>query len=156
MQTKLKEAKRGPDGLLLEGTGNKIFDNQCDIIAPGNVHTNTQFSGYIRPKSEVECNGKTFEPGELQLFDMKGFRTIGCPSYILRIASQETEKHGTICLYQFRHWVKEIGKERPREIIHGWIIADYQNNFITSIMANRRQKSMMVLVEVQPYICNYQ
>lgn len=135
-----------------ELTGNKTFDRQCDVLCPGNVHADTQFSAYIRPHNEVECNGKTFKPGELQAFDLKPFLQIGCPSYVLRIVRQENEKHGKICLYQFRHWRRNPDTGKREQIIHGWIITDYNNRFLISIPANYRQKSMMVLARLRPYI----
>lgn len=54
-------------------TGLKIFDSQANRSGgffTGNASTNTQSSSFLRPYSEVECNGQSFAPGELRAFDL--------------------------------------------------------------------------------------
>ena len=55
-------------------TGCKIFDRQCTYLAQGNHWGNCQFSSYVRPVSETECNGRTVPTGELFDFDITAFK----------------------------------------------------------------------------------
>jgi len=48
----------------------KTFNQQVKCISRGNVISDTQLSGCIRPFNEVECNGYTFPPGHLQEHDL--------------------------------------------------------------------------------------
>ncbi|MCG3655388.1 hypothetical protein L5F23_01565 [Aliarcobacter butzleri] len=44
------------NGKLKISTGFKTFDEQSNYLGTGNVIANTQFSWYLRPTYETECN----------------------------------------------------------------------------------------------------
>ncbi len=85
-------------------TGFKAFDKQCDTICTGNAYTNTQRSWYIRPYNECECNGQTFEPGELLEKDIQSLGRIknlpSLPYYVQKNLFDENRTEN-ICLYVF-------------------------------------------------------
>src|ERR1700693_4826152 len=54
-------------------TGCSAFDSQCSYLTSGNHWGSCQFSTFVRPVSETECNGRTVPVGELYEFDMKAF-----------------------------------------------------------------------------------
>lgn len=50
----------------------KLVNEDC--VGVGNVWSNVQFSNYIRPDSETECNGFHFPRGKLREADLKPYR----------------------------------------------------------------------------------
>ena len=102
----------------------KTFNEQTNLISTGNVIANTQFSSYIRPYNETECNGLTRPAGELLKFDLQYFRNI--PERIINILWDKTRTESYI-LYQFSVYNK---KYNERDII-GYVLTDYNDNLIT-------------------------
>ena len=110
----------------------KTFNKQVDSISRGNVIGDAQYSMYIRPFNETECNGMTFKNGELRAFDLKGFITLGVPNYIIEQVKNLTEDTKTI-LYLFKHYNKGVrvndglvlttATDKPK-VVHIW----YLNN----------------------------
>jgi hypothetical protein len=47
----------------------KTFNLQVDCISTGNVIGDVQYSSFVRPRDELECNGFVNEPGHLQEYD---------------------------------------------------------------------------------------
>lgn len=138
--TLVKPTYRTPDRIDAR-TGHKGFDSACDYLGTGNVISNVQYSAFIRPHGQTECNGHTFAPGVLREFDLKPFRAgYRIPSYILRILAEQTEP---VILYVIRH------KKR----VHGWFVtraADHR--LITCLGTGGTRKSAAVLDFVQPFI----
>lgn len=98
----MKEAKFNKTGTRqLVDTGWKTFDRQTNCISTGNVVSNTQFSSFVRPFGETECNGTHFHPGELLDFDMKPFKTYRIPHEVARILYDKGRDRSMI-LYLFR------------------------------------------------------
>jgi len=59
-------------------SGLKIFDKQNTCLSSsGNCVGGTQRCGYIRPSSEVECNGNIFPQGHLQRYDLDQWEVEG-------------------------------------------------------------------------------
>lgn len=90
----------------------KTFNTQTDLITIGNVIADTQYSNYIRPYNEMECNGRTQPKGELRDYDLQFF-TLNekVRNYVLK----HTENENGI-LYQFHFY-----NARKEKIIIGWI-----------------------------------
>ena len=55
-------------------TGCSDFDSQCSHLTSGNHWGNCQFSTFVRPVYETECNGRTIPVGELFEFDKRHSR----------------------------------------------------------------------------------
>lgn len=106
-------------------SGYKAFDKQTNFLGDGNVIANTQYSNYIRPYGEVECNGATFQPGHLLKFDIQHFKRI--PDAIIS-AIMDANRENSYILYEF--FVNPKKGER-REVI-GYVLTDYQNNHVAS------------------------
>ena len=133
-------------------TGHKTFDKKCVVIREGNVFSDTQTSCYIRPRTEIECNGFTNPEGYLRDFDLHAFVNTqpGIPRHVLDRVIEET-KDKQICLYRIFHYIGE------KRIMHGWILTkSYQENheLITVFHSNFRSKSLAVMNEVVQYVSN--
>jgi hypothetical protein len=123
----------------------KTFNRQCDLITTGNVWGVVQFSQFIRPTNEVECNGATFKPGELRDFDLKPFSLHQFPS--VRKAVMEYANAGKkIILYKFRHF------NGQKEIIHGFVITDANYKLLKKFITRPTYKSWSVIEEAIKYI----
>lgn len=113
----MKEAKFNKTGTkMLVDTGWKTFDRQTNVISTGNVVANTQFSSFIRPFGETECNGIKFRAGELLDFDMKPFRAYNVPDDVMQILYDKGRDRSLI-LYLFRTF------EGTRPVPFLWVIA---------------------------------
>ena len=90
----------------------KTFNTQTNLITIGNVIADTQYSNYIRPYNEIECNNKIYNKGELRDYDLQFF-TLNekVRNYVLK----HTETESGI-LYQFHFY-----NARKEKIIIGWI-----------------------------------
>lgn len=134
---------RNPNRVLIH-TGHKTFDSQCDLLSTGNVMSNVQFSSFIRPVSETECNGFTFDRGHLFNVDIKAFRP-DLPSWIENwLRSLDTK----VILYQIRHW-----SGRDRKHVHGYIVTDTEHKPLRVFTTGpQRFKSEHIMSTVLPYI----
>lgn len=91
-----------PDKMHFE-SGHKAFDRQTVILTPGNVIAPTQFSSYIRPAQETECNGQTWSEGHLQRFDLQSFAEYGLSHCLDEVRKIINERGTQAILYLFRH-----------------------------------------------------
>ena len=97
----MKECKWSKDGSkMLINSGWKEFDKQTNVIATGNVYATTQFSSFIRPWKETECNGFTNPEGHLMNFDMTPFRNHNIPKDIMDYLTDHNRQESVI-LYMF-------------------------------------------------------
>ena len=119
---KCKWSKNGSKMLI--DSGWKEFDRQTNVIATGNVYATTQFSSFIRPWKETECNGFTNPEGHLMDFDMKPFRTFRIPRMIEDILVDK-ERERSVILYMFFTRNKE-GRTEP----FCWVVTDYGHKLI--------------------------
>jgi hypothetical protein len=82
----------------------KTFNRQAELISTGNVIGTVQYSNYIRPYNELECNGFSFEAGHLQNYDLtKNVVASILPSHIREQVRKLTHDDGGI-IYNFHHW----------------------------------------------------
>lgn len=133
-------------------SGHKTFDKQTNIITTGNVIANTQISGYVRPKSETECNGFIVDPGTLQAFDLKQYTFSNLPTKrfcavrFSKIAAKLADDNNGCIAYKFLH------KKGKYAIPHGLIITTIDHKFLWKYIEPRSAKSALVINEAQKYI----
>ncbi len=126
-------------------TGCKIFDRQCTYLAQGNHWGNCQFSLYVRPVSETECNGHTVPTGELFDFDITAFKEM--PPHV---RSEIRAMNQTVVISEIRH---HIGPHRARcKVVHGYIVADSSDRLIRVYQTNSGAVSQRILDTVVPFI----
>jgi hypothetical protein len=127
--------KRISDGI---DTGHKAFDRQANatVVTVGNVMSDVQFSSYVRPADELECNGFTNEPGHLQNFDIQQFRRSRpeMPAHVERAARAAADRWGGAILYRFGYWVRVTVD--PRRIHMGWVVTDKQHRLVAAFPAS--------------------
>lgn len=130
-----------PDKARIE-TGHKAFDKFCNYLGTGNVIGNGQFSNYIRPENETECNDRIFAAGELRDFDLKPFKNgYKLPDYLEKVVKAHTRTECAI-LYVLSHYV---GKNQT---IHGFLLtkgADQNHKLIMQQTTGPTHKSQDVL-----------
>lgn len=130
---------------IVISTGSKVFDRQCTYLTTGNHLGNCQFSSYIRPVFETECNGHTFAPGELFDFDMKPFKEM--PTYV-RAAIRAMNR--TVIVSEIRH---HIGPHSAKcTVVHGYIVAEADNRLIKIFQTTSGVVSRRILDTVAPFI----
>lgn len=125
--------KRISDGI---DTGHKTFDRQANasIVTVGNVVSDVQFSSYVRPADELECNGFVNEPGHLQNFDIRQFHRSGVPAEVERVTRSAADRWGGAILYRFGYWVSVTMD--PRRIHLGWVVTDKQHRLVAAFPAS--------------------
>jgi len=126
----------------------KTFNKQTQCLSTGNVWSNTQWSNYIRPSYELECNGFTNEKGHLQNFDLESFSKMGVNSYILnRIKELVDENKGGI-LYLFKHY------NNNQRILDGLVLTDRQYNHIHTWELNQDYRAVDAVYKAREYVTN--
>ena len=129
-------------------TGHKTFDRQCECLSTGNVMGTCQKSWFIRPRSELECNGRVNAPGHLQDFDLGSFKNL--PGHIGDYIKAQSK---TVILYELRHWVKKPYSERQK-VVHAYIVTDYDHKLLRVFNVNRSAKSYAIAEWCKDYISN--
>lgn len=145
MKKKLLWGKSGNKCIV--DTGCKTFDRYIDCISTGNVWGRGQFSSYIRPRSETECNGFTNAPGHLQNFDLKPFEERGMPHQVREYIEGCKEQ---VILYNFYHY------RDGKRINHGFIVTTgkyNQERHLKTFVTGPTYKSYLVTEAVREYIC---
>jgi hypothetical protein len=128
-------------------TGCSAFDSQCSYLTSGNHWGNCQFSTFVRPVFETECNGHTVPVGELFDFDMKTFTEI--PAHV-RAAIRAM--NCTVVVSEIRH---HIGSHRHgRKIVHGYIVTDTAERLIRVFQTTDGPISERILSTVLPYVAD--
>jgi len=133
-----------PNKMLID-TGHKTFDRQTNYIDTGNVIANTQHSGYIRAFQQTGHAGLTYGPGELQAFDLDGFRDI--PAHVKKYVREQAHARSVI-LYRFFH------HNSKRTITHGWVVTTDNYTLLRSVITGPTDKSRYVIQEVTQYIAD--
>ncbi len=128
-------------------TGCSVFDSQCSYLTGGNHWGNCQFSTYVRPVSETECNGRTLPVGELFEFDMKAFTMM--PPYVVAAIRAMNR---TVVVSEIRHHVLSHGQER--KIIHGYIVTDAAGLLVRVFQTTNRPVSERILSTVLPSVAD--
>lgn len=103
------------------------FNRQVqECLCVGNVWSNTQFSNFIRPRDETECNGFTFPPGYLQDCDLKPYA--GLPGTTLNtIRDMVNHNHGGV-LYRLQHVAPARNGLPAHRVVHGYILTNKQHD----------------------------
>jgi len=128
-------------------TGCSVFDSQCSYLTSGNHWGSCQFSTFVRPVSETECNGRTVAVGELFEFDMKIFAEMPA-----RVRSAIRAIGRTIVVSEIRHY---IGSHWPgRKIVHGYIVTDATERLIRVFQTTDGPISERILPTVLPYVAD--
>jgi hypothetical protein len=128
-------------------TGCSVFDSQCSYLTGGNHWGSCQFSTFVRPVFETECNGRTVPVGELFDFDMKTF--IEMPAHV-RAGIRALNR--TVVVSEIRH---HIGSHRPgRKIVHGYIVTDAAERLIRVFQTTAGAVSERILYIVLPYVAD--
>ena len=95
------------------------FESKADYIATGNVISNVMFGSCIRPRNQLECNGRVNLPGHLQNFDLQGLR----PYSQYRIAEAISKNEW----FEENKGLAHVLRHRNRQgnlIVHGAIVTD--------------------------------
>src|ERR1017187_7308412 len=128
-------------------TGCSVFDSQCSHLTSGNHWGSCQFSTFVRPVSETECNGRTVPVGELFEFDMKAFTMM--PASVLAAIRAMNR---TVVVSEIRH---HMGSHRlGRKIVHGYIVTDAAERPIRVFQITDGPISERILSNVLPYIAD--
>ena len=128
---------------MVINTGHKTFDRQCAVVSTGNVIAPTQYSFYIRPRTQTECNGFQFPVGHLRDTDMG--QLDGVPSHVRKFVKEQTETEHVI-LYKFFHYA------RGERIVHGYVVTGYNNRLMRRFYTGPTYKSCNVIDTVIEYI----
>lgn len=145
------------DGMKqIVNTGCKEFDNYIIAISTGNVIGGGQFSLYVRPFNETECNGFTWEKGHLRNFDLKSFSNL--PNRVRKYVESVTQDE-SIILYKFYHYNRNYsrryrgwGNNHAEFIIHGYVVTDREHKLMQYFVTGPTYKSEQVIMGVIPYI----
>lgn len=132
---------------MLVTTGFKTFDKQTNYIGTGNVMANTQYSSFIRPWSETECNGFIRPCGELMYYDMKPFSEYRIPIPIRDII-EDKERKESVILYLF--FIRRNHQLEPL----CWVLTDYHHNLLKKYVWNWTVKRETAMLEIIKYITN--
>ena len=134
-------------GRMVIDTGCSVFDTQCSHLTSGNHWGSCQFSTFVPPVPETECNGRTFPIGELFDFDMNAFTTM--PAHV-RAAIRAIGR--TVVVSEIRH---HIGSHRlRRKIVHGYIVTDTAERLIRVFQTTDGPISERILSTVLPYVAD--
>jgi hypothetical protein len=128
-------------------TGCSAFDSQCSHLTSGNHWGNCQFSTFVRPVYETECNGRTIPAGELFEFDTKAFTAM---SDYVRAAIRAMNR--TVVVSEIRHHIRSHGQER--KIVHGYIVADAAGRLVRVFQTSDGHVSERILSAVLPYVAD--
>jgi len=135
---------------MLFESDHKTFNRQTNCISTGNVIADTQYSGFIRPYNETECNGFTNPKGHLQEYDLNWLLK-DVPGYV-KDWIRKYAKTKSVIAYHFFYRNKE-----RRKIDIGYVVTtpEYKKNkLLNKWYAENTQKVRSVLDEAIKYIVN--
>jgi hypothetical protein len=155
----LKKMEWRKDGMKqIVNTGHKTFDDYVVCISTANCVGGGVTGLYIRPYTETECNGHSFDPGHLNNVDLDNFMGIGRHRYILREIKGLTHDR-TLCLYEIYHGYDDH-QGRRQVVIHGYILTTpgWNNNqrvpreLVNYWVTGPTYKSELVIQGCLPYL----
>ena len=126
----------------------KTFNRQTQVIATGNILSNTLSGSYVRAYNETECNGYTNAPGHLQAFDLRQFGNDlphGAREFI-----NDHGKDEKLLVYVLRHWAGGIGT--GRKIVDGCIITSTDHKLLRAYYGNNGRKVESIISEALKYL----
>ncbi|MCT7910286.1 hypothetical protein N5912_00445 [Arcobacter lacus] len=135
------------NGKLKISTGFKTFDEQSNYLGTGNVIANTQFSWYLRPTYETECNGFPFKERELFESDIKKFQLVN--SYFRKIIEDFTDKYGGSILYCFSY------KKRKENVRIGYLLTSKDKSKY-EVFGTKNMKREDCIYSLLPYFTESQ
>lgn len=109
---------RTPNAMDL-GTGNNAFERRA-YLGTGNVIADTMVGFFVRPRTEMSCNGKQFDKGRLQSFDLEHFVSADLHAeamtrFLLNDPRFETERAKAYVIFHFT---------RNKRVVHGALVTD--------------------------------
>jgi hypothetical protein len=140
----LKKIEWVNDNKMKFESQHKAFNRWVNCIGTGNMISDGQFSSYIRPESETECNGFTSPTGHLREFDLKPFQPF--LPHNVREAVLSATKRKQMILYMFSHI------SRGERVIHGFILTESNYKLVRKFYINRSVKSRSVIDEAALYV----
>jgi len=129
---------------MLFESAHSTFNRQTNLISTGNIISNTQRGGYVRPYTETECNGFTRPPGHLRDFDLNGWDRM--PGFVRDKVCDLTETEPVI-LYRFHHY-----KDDGWLVTDGWVITSTDHELLWSTVTGPTWKSESVIDEAIKYV----
>ena len=127
-------------------SGHKEFDKQTNLIAIGDVISNTQISSYISPFNKVDNGtGTTYAKGFIQEFDLIRFTNL--PPFVANAVKKYAVDEAVI-LYQFHH-TNNVNHNR---VIHGYVIVSTDDELLEKFVVGPTLKSQNVIEECIKYI----
>lgn len=134
-------------------TGMRVFDTQANRsggFMTGNVFSNVQRSNYIRKFDQLQCNGITFDPGELRASDLKMFkldradeRSRGDDNRADLMFAKVAEPalaNETLIVYQVFHTVRDGTRKT-----HGWVITKADGDLVATIPCDTGARTAEIL-----------
>jgi hypothetical protein len=113
------------------------FEAKADYIDTGNIFSNVMYGNLIRPRNEVECNGRVNAPGHLQNYDLQVLRPYKIDEAIRKNQWFEANKGWA---YVLRH------KNRQGNlIVHGAIVTDLNHKPVMVFDYSKHAKSARVM-----------
>lgn len=148
----MKKTTYSKDGMKqVISSGWRLFDRQTNCISTGNVIADTQFSSFVRPWRETECNGFIRPEGHLMDFDLGPFRKYGIPGRIMDIL-KDREREDSVILYMF--FVCRDDAICP----FCWVVTTGEHKLIRSVIVRsygeHASKRVSALNEILEYITN--
>lgn len=133
-------------------TGLKLFDdqaNKCGGLMTGNVCSDVQTSNFIRPSSQLECNGYRFAYGELRKSDLKVIiggspRQPGVQRFLDVVNSPENIDKALVGYKVFHTPGARSSTHQPEKHVHGWVVTETLGRHVATI-DNGTPTSMRVL-----------
>jgi hypothetical protein len=143
-----REKEWSEDGMRqIVRSGHKAFDRQTSALCCGQQIGDTILSFCVRPHSELECNDRTFRPGELRRSDVDRFGR--CLSESAKHWLQENPEFKGI-VYTLTTCTKNPERVYPPPIvIQGTIIADSEDRLVRVLWRNDRRSTPVVLTALQ-------
>jgi hypothetical protein len=124
-----------------------VFNRQTNFIDVGNVIANTQYSSYIRPFTQTECNGFTWNPGYLRETDLRMFKELGVSERILSQVRTHTRDQEAI-LYVFFHY----SRSARRRILDGVVLTSRDHIHVQTWYTNSDWRAQAAVEEARKYI----
>lgn len=126
----------------------QTFNRQTNCISTGNVIANTQYSNYIRPYHETECNGHQSPPGHLQNWDLtKNIVANTLPHQLREEIRELTREKGGI-VYNFHHW------HGDRRINDGIVLTTKEHDLVKVWYLNQNWRAREAVSEALKYVVN--
>ncbi len=131
---------------MLFESEHKTFNRQCKYISTGNQIGDTVLSSYVRPFSEVKCNGITNAKGHLQEYDLNWILS-DLPSGVKNWIREHAKTKGVIAYHFFY-----MNRKKERVNI-GYVVTDKNYKLLTQ-WHTRGLKAYSALNECIKYITN--